>query len=876
VGEEAVIGTRLARARFGQRAAWVLPAVLAAAVTGYIAWGAWVSAADPGWLMVTGAWWRAGLRPGNLLAPLALVAAWLAALLCYWWPRRLQPKVVGLATVVAMVVIGGVLSCAALTPCRGGQTESAVVGWMLDLYVGNPPTFALGACTSTPSLAFQLAGPVSLGATLTGALAAAAVLWRQPLGRLRARLVADATVLVGLDALTMPLLQQLARTRRPASIVVIEPDPGHPLLEEARATGARVMIADASLPQVLLPVLAAAGRSCALRYLYALRQDAAENEAILAAASGILERYRPDPERQPHLIARIDDPRHADHWRGRHSGTSALWFEDALSPLESTACALVNQVCAGRPRQLLLCGDNTLALAILLELARRAWEQRELRQAAAIGRATPPGRNGQAAAGADATRPGTARPGTASPDAASPDAASPDAASPDAASPDAASPDAASPEPASPEPASRENGGPRAPAPHPVQRVVLVDRRAEDLRREYLASCPPSVAAAAPPVHAEPGPWRDRLLAMLDGMRPAEADHSAVVIADAQTPGGLHEAGRVARLHPRIPLFVLACDGTAASEAIFDRLRPFPRTFLVDGQPPEDTWTRVARHWHECHRMRQPAAGGGPPARTGRPWADLDEFIRQDNILQLRSVMAAVVARGRQWVPARAVLPGSFIELTEQDVEAVARAEHTRWYRRRLAAGWSAIGGPGPGENDRTNSRVVPWAQLPGAERSRSIDFLRSQLAQLEDVGFVPVVPAGGPALAAEFRRVGTVRARRLQVRRRWTRLSGDELHGNAGDWRVVDDSGDERTVKDPEFRHSHELLGGERWRRTGTVRAWQVSEKLVLRTMEGQAIARPGDWVVESRRGERWPVTDRQFRRSYIISADPVAGPPS
>ena len=80
----------------------------------------------------------------------------------------------------------------------------------------------------------------------------------------------------------------------------------------------------------------------------------------------------------------------------------------------------------------------------------------------------------------------------------------------------------------------------------------------------------------------------------------------------------------------------------------------------------------------------------------------------------------------------------------------------------------------------------------------------------------------------------------------------------------MLDDAGDERTVRDQEFRSSHEPLGGEVWRRTGTYRAWQVTEHFILRTMEGKAIARPGDWVVEGFRGERWPVTDDQFQRTY------------
>lgn len=112
-------------------------------------------------------------------------------------------------------------------------------------------------------------------------------------------------------------------------------------------------------------------------------------------------------------------------------------------------------------------------------------------------------------------------------------------------------------------------------------------------------------------------------------------------------------------------------------------------------------------------------------------------------------------------------MPGSFIELSDQDLEAIARAEHTRWYERRLAGGWSAdeparrANGSGRAmikrtarANARVNSRVVPWGDLPADERNRGIDYLRSQLMQLEDVGFVPVVPPGGPPEAAEFRRI--------------------------------------------------------------------------------------------------------------------------
>jgi hypothetical protein len=460
----------------------------------------------------------------------------------------------------------------------------------------------------------------------------------------------------------------------------------------------------------------------------------------------------------------------------------------------------------------LLCGDSTLALAILRELARRAWERRELAEAAAIGWVTAQDGSGWNGTGAAA-----------------------------------------------------RDGGSLVPSDEPVRSVLLLDKRADDLRREYLATSPAPISQALPVIRTESAPWQSTLLSMLDAMAPNEARQTAVVVADVLSDGNMHEAGRVARLHPSIPVFVLTSDGAGTSGAIFDQLQPYQRALLVGGRVPEDAWTRVARHWHECFRLRNPAPPGDSKAATRRPWAELDDFIRQDNILQLRSIMAAVAGRGRRWVPGRAVVPGSFIELNDHDLAEVARAEHTRWYRRRLAAGWTALPRTGTsGARALVNSKVVPWDELPAGDRAGGIEQLRSQLAQLEDVGFMPVVPEGGPPTAAEFERVGTVRARRLHSRQHWTRPAGGELSGEAGDWRVFDDRGDERTIRDAAFQASHEPLGGERWRRTGTYRAWQVSDERVLRTLEGEAVAHPGDWVVEGRGGERWPVSDEQFRRTY------------
>jgi hypothetical protein len=755
-------------------------------LVGLLCWAAWTYGYDPRALSGSDGW-RSALRAGTNWTLVTAIALLAAALTAFWWPRRRQRLPIGLICVAVMVVVAAVPGTVAYVPCRGQMSTTGILFWILQLFVGQPPDVYQGyqgavqgaACSGPPPLALQLGQIDGLGATLVGALTVGSVLWRQPLDRLRSRFARDATIFTGLNLLTMPLLKQLAATqRRPGAIVLIEPDEDNPLLDEARLSGARVVIGEPSSADLLRPVISA-WNGCALNSLYALHDKVQQNEAVIAAAEGILSRYQADQDRQPHLVALIEDPRHAEHWRGGRSGRSAVWFTDALSSAEATARSVVARVLRGQPRHLLLCGDSTLTLVILLELARTAWEQTELVKAAG---------------GA---------------------------------------------------------GGPDAPLPLPLEDVVLLDLRSPDIRREYRASASAAFIDSLPDVAAVSVSWREELLRTLDGMDQDRARETAVIVAESPPGSGVHEAGRVARLHQATSVFVLSSGAYEEGGAIFDLLHPFEPGLLIEGEVPEDSWTRVARHWHECYRLSHPLPPGHPNAAARLPWSRLDPFLRQDNILELRSVLVAVAGRGRQWVPVRQVPAGSIIELSEGDLTGIAIAEHMRWYRRRLRAGLD-------GES------VVSWDELPPDRRQGVIDHLRTQLAQLEDVGFVPVVPAGGPPEAASFERVGLVEASQLSGPLAWTTHAGEQMRGTAGDWRVTDGAGNVRTVTDPDFQSSHEPLGDGRWRRVGSYQAWRVSEAVVIRTKEGRATARPGDWVVESPGGERWPVRNAQFGWSY------------
>jgi hypothetical protein len=795
--------------------AWVVPAILCAAAITVLCFAGWHYGYDPGWLAHTHAWWTRLLAPGQNWAPAGTLILGAAGLAGFWWPRRHERRPIGLLIVVVMVVVAAALGTTSYVPCHGTMGVTGVIFWVLQLYVGQPPNVyqppylnvaqptphgsaaaaAIQACTGAPPPALQLAQIVGLGATLIGFVALGMVLWREPVQRLQSRFTAHATVFTGLDTLTLPVLRRLTRVPNPQAIIVIEPDETNQLLDEARATGARVIMGEPTSRGLLEPIISG-WRGCALDRLYALSARVPENERVIKAAGEILLKYTPAPDRQTLLVARIDDPRHAEAWRGRHSRTDGSWFEDALSPAEATARTVVGRALATGQRYLLICGDSTLTLAILTELARRAWERATLINAAVNGR--PAGQGG-----------------TTDP-------------------------------------------LPPAPVPFPVERVTLLDARAERIRREFRESTPKEILKAAPRVEVAGGLWRDQLLGRLDAMSKLEAGRTAVIIVDGPDEESAHEAGRVARLHQKTPVFILAAPGAGMREAIFDLMHPFERELLMDnGTVPDDSWTRIARHWHELYRLsRPPAAPGEKGAAKRLPWQDLTPTVRDANILQVRSILKLVSEQNRVWVPIRMVPSGSHVELNASEIAVVARMEHRRWLDLQTA-------------EDRGNPNARPWDSLTREQRESSCALVISQIQQLAAVGFLPTIPRGGPAGTKSFERTGTVWAKRLSSRMPWRLRPDEELHGKPGDWHVRDAAGNERTIADPEFQVSHEALGNGQWRRVGTFPAWQILEDHVVWTKEGTISAKAGNWIVEGSGGERWPVGDDQFRRTYRLVED-------
>lgn len=124
--------------------------------------------------------------------------------------------------------------------------------------------------------------------------------------------------------------------------------------------------------------------------------------------------------------------------------------------------------------------------------------------------------------------------------------------------------------------------------------------------------------------------------------------------------------------------------------------------------------------------------------------------------------------------------------------------------------------------------------------------------------------------MAQRYRRVGEVTACVLTEARVWTIGKGDRLVSRAGDYWVVDATGDARGVSFDRFPDLYEPTDVPgRYRRRGEVEARRVSHAEEVATLEGPAVAEPGMWVLTDGHGDSWPVTDAYLRANYKVVDD-------
>ena len=722
---------------------------------------------------------------------------------------------------------------------------------------------------------------------------------------------------------------------RPTRIVVVEPDEQNPLVSEARAAGAIVVNADAAETAILRaiatrrPWFGLGQRRLSLRRMFIVTDSQQANIGIHRQAVHILhDDLAPHPrDVVPRLFVRIDDHRYARRWRLDNLADSAdaivapgegdtrprplTHFSDALSHTDAVAEAIVEQFIPAvesvqwRTSEVVLIGDDPLAVQLLEELAWQQWCRYEVAYqahrvlqdqadrlrakwtfwvdpAVVDGWREFPLRHVDIRAG---TSPETA------------------AAHLEVLRPPQDTDDVVGLL------SSEEGGVQLTGAPADVRAVLhlLAERSAglaanlelqsENLRRASSPNLRTVVLAGPkaqervdewdrsrhpwslgpevePPLHliqvtAGPADWET--LAR-DSMQ--SADCAVVFVEDR--PEYRSAAARLAQANPE-DFVMVRDDATVGLEHPIATGAPFrfggSLTRRLSGFDascvPVDSLARLARQQHTVYNRRWPALPapehqrlGRAPKITSRDWPALPDFFQEDNVRQHRELLRWFVSHGYRWITASAASRPAHEVVTRTQLEDLVYAEYDRWSALRSQRGWIPVQDPRQRDDSQRCHPDLRGRQVIDLPFNQGL--MTQIMARLWATGLTvePLV---------QLERQGRVKARQLEQARTWQTPEGDVLASQAGDWWVTDDANDSRGMADATFRQMHEQIVGDTWQRTGQVWARQVMHREIVNTREGTAIATPGMWIITAPTGDQWPVSDAALKRGYRVDGPDI-----
>jgi RyR domain len=358
--------------------------------------------------------------------------------------------------------------------------------------------------------------------------------------------------------------------------------------------------------------------------------------------------------------------------------------------------------------------------------------------------------------------------------------------------------------------------------------------------------------------------------------------HPALILAGDPAVTGQHQATYLAALNPSWTIFNWSpTTKGVANQPIMERLYPFGLTLEAPGSLPVDSWERAARIVHEQYRQTKQRDSG---KSSDKPWEQLDPFLRQSNIRQVTTALAAAESLGRSWGPVESgVTPADLVaseEFSAADLETMARREHESWMRYYLANRWHY--GPTRDDQKRHHPSLRSWEMLDHASQETTREGVERALNVLKQLGYRSTVRP------QDARSDGADRSKWITASRRgevtavlsdstwsWTNESGETMQGEAGDWRLTNDSGRSWSVAPDIFARTYEHVAGDRWRRIGHVLARPAEAGEVVDSLEGQQTTVEGDWVMRGAQDERWVTTGEHFAASYEVSEPESLGTP-
>ena len=143
----------------------------------------------------------------------------------------------------------------------------------------------------------------------------------------------------------------------------------------------------------------------------------------------------------------------------------------------------------------------------------------------------------------------------------------------------------------------------------------------------------------------------------------------------------------------------------------------------------------LARSIHDEYRGKRARDGDSPenyPAM--RPWCSLSVDLRDANRQQADHIPVKLRALGYRMVEAATVKDITSFQISEDEIEALARAEHLRWCCNRRLAGWKS--GSPRDDTAKIHPNLVPWNELDEPTREYDRESIRNLPELLASIGF--------------------------------------------------------------------------------------------------------------------------------------------
>jgi len=144
------------------------------------------------------------------------------------------------------------------------------------------------------------------------------------------------------------------------------------------------------------------------------------------------------------------------------------------------------------------------------------------------------------------------------------------------------------------------------------------------------------------------------------------------------------------------------------------------------------THEMVARAIHEEYIERARKTGETPESNPSmRPWDELPHRLKESNLRQVEDIWKtlhmihctiALSTSGRE----------PLFTFTDGEVEFLAEKEHGQWVNERLRKGWTY--GKNRDDQQKIHDCIVPWEQLPEAQRQKDRNAVRALPAVLAKV----------------------------------------------------------------------------------------------------------------------------------------------